>query len=191
MTESLVTATEEVRKRAMDLVQAIMQDEKMDELKKLVSGLNTLEDLCGQPKTVLASLFGFWEEGSPGTGVKIDPAEFWGKDPLDAAKDYLRKLGRAGVKSAAFSEIVAAIRSGGGDPGNEDRLRLSLSRSTYEVAKIGEDRYGLIEFFDHVKRERGGRKKRNGEAPESLVPAASEEGLEEQASGGGPQAPTE
>jgi hypothetical protein len=165
-----------------------MQDEKMDELKKLISGLNTLEDLCGQPKTALASLFGFWDQGSPGAGVKIDPAEFWSKDPLEAAKEYLRRLGRAGIKSATFPEIIAAIRSGGGDPGNEDRLRLSLSRSTYEVAKIGEDRYGLIEFFEYVKRERGGRKKRNGDAAEGSATATSAEEPEGQASVAEPEA---
>ena len=165
MSEALMSAAEEVKKRALVLVQQIMHDGKMAELQKLVAGLNTLEELCGQPKTKVESLFGFTLAESP--SLQIQPDEFYGLDPLEAAKQYLKKIGRSGSKSAAFLDIVAGIRSGGGDPGNEDRLRISLARSTYEVAKIGEDRYGLVEFFDHIKRERSPKKKKNGATSEA------------------------
>ncbi len=58
-----------------------------------------------------------------------------------------------------IDEIVQAVRAGGGRIDSEEDLRLSLSRSTYEVAKISENMYGLVEFYAHIKRERGKKKK--------------------------------
>jgi len=167
MSDSLKVAAEEVRKRALDLVQSIVQDEKMTELKKLVAGLNTLEDLSGQPKTGLAALFNLTPEVA---ALTIAPDEFYGLEPLIAAKEYLKKIGKTGTKSAQFGDIVTAIKAGGGDPGNEDKLRVSLARSTYEVVKIGEDRYGLVEFFEHVERKRGAKKKRGDNSSDSDSP---------------------
>jgi hypothetical protein len=170
MNESLVAAAEEVKKRAVVLAQEIIQGDKMVELRKLVAGLNTLEDLCGQPKTALSLFFAFSEEEH---SVTISPEEFYDLDPLEAAKRYMKKLGALGLKSATVGQIVNAIREGGGDPGNEDKLRLSLARSTYEVAKIGDDRFGLVEVLG-IKRERSGKKKRNGVAQDGAP--ASEQG---------------
>jgi hypothetical protein len=42
---------------------------------------------------------------------------------------------------------------------NRDELRLSLSRSTVEIYKAGDDVYGLVENFPNVKRGTPGRKK--------------------------------
>ena len=69
-----------------------------------------------------------------------------------------------------MAEIMSGIKSGGGETGSEDTLRLSLARSTVEIAKIGDDLCGLLEFFPHIKRGRPGRKKKNG-AKEDGAPA--------------------
>ncbi|HEY4258284.1 MAG TPA: hypothetical protein VGM66_13810, partial [Candidatus Udaeobacter sp.] len=129
----------------------------MASIVKLHGAINQLEDLAGQKRTSLAMVlnFGTAAEETPDaeqrSAIRVEPHEFYGLDALEAAKRYLHKVGPS-RKSALFTDIVSAIKNGGGDPGNEDKLRLSLSRSTYEVAKIGDDRYGLLEFFPHVKR---------------------------------------
>jgi hypothetical protein len=46
----------------------------------------------------------------------------------------------------------------GGVQGNKETLRMSLSRSTWDVAKVGDDLYGLLEFYPHVKRGAKGKK---------------------------------
>jgi hypothetical protein len=57
------------------------------------------------------------------------------------------------------SGLVGRWVTGGADAGNEEKLRMSLARSTWDMAKIGEDLFGLLEFYPHIKR---GRKKKNG-----------------------------
>src|SRR2546421_189104 len=60
-----------------------------------------------------------------------------------------------GIK-AQVANVVDAIRT---DP-RLDKLRVSLARSTFEVAKVGDDRFGLLEYYPHVKRGTPGRKKK-------------------------------
>lgn len=179
MSDTLMSATEEVRSKVAKLASEILDDPRMGDLRKLLAGLNTLEDLCGQPKTAMASLFNFG--GADKTEVPIEPHEFYGKEPLDAAKRYLKKRGDAGEISAPFGDIVAAIKRGGGDPGNEDRLKVSLARSTWDVAKIGDERFGLLEFFPDIKR---GAKKKNGRdkdaASATIAAAPTTEGEREE-----------
>lgn len=83
--------------------------------------------------------------------VRFD--EFYGVPTLDAAKRYLRKAPDA----RPFDEIVQAVRAGGGKVDNEEELKKGLSRSTFDIVKIG-DRYGAIEKYPHIKR--GGAKRR-------------------------------
>ena len=145
------------------LVSELKSDPRLASIRKLHGAVNQLEDLAQRPRTSIASLLDFGlSDGEALTGeahISISPHEFFGLEPLEAAKRYLKKIGPT-RKSALFAEIVSAIRAGGSDPGNEDKLRISLSRSTFEVAKIGDDRYGLLEFFPHVKRGTPGRKKK-------------------------------
>ena len=56
---------------------------------------------------------------------------------------------------------MAAIQAGGGDPGNEEKLRVSPSGSV----KIGDNRFGLLEFYPHVKR---GKRKKTGPVKMSI-----------------------
>jgi hypothetical protein len=69
---------------------------------------------------------------------------------LEAAKRFIKKRGRA----CTLDEIVSGICAGGCQDVKEEELGKSLSRSTLEVAKVGEDLYGLVEFYPEVKRER-------------------------------------
>lgn len=138
----------------------IKSDPKISEACKLLQGLNALEDIGEQPHTTLGSILQFGGEQSDAGIVarSIRPDEFYGLEPLEAAKRVLRKLGR----SATMAEIMNGIKAGGGETGAEDSLRLSLARSTVEIAKIGDDLFGLLEFFPHIKRGKPGRKKKNG-----------------------------
>ncbi len=159
MSDTLIAASEEVKRKIQDLAQQILQDERMAELKKLLTGLNTLEDLCSQPRTQMGTFFDFGPLESSSISA-IKPDEFYGLEPVQAAKRYLRKIG----KSASLRDIVSALKSGGCDPGNDRVFALSLARSTMEIAKIGDDLFGLVEFYPHLKRERGPRKKKgNGD----------------------------
>lgn len=150
-----------IKLQASNLVEQIRTDPKIASLRKLQVALNSLEDLAGYPRTSMGMLLQFENDtdetsGSNSAGA---PDEFYGLEPLEAAKRFLHKVGPV-RKSADFNEIVRAIRAGGGDPGNEDKLRVSLARSTVEVAKVGDDRFGLLEFYPHVKRGTPGRKKK-------------------------------
>ena len=161
MSEPLIAAAEEVRRQIQVLAGEILQDGRMAEMRRLLTGLNTLEDLSGQPKTALSSVFNFGEAAATQQETRIEPDEFYGLDALEAAKRYLKKRGKA----VPFTEILAAVRSGGCDVGNEAKLRMSLARSTWDIAKVGEDRFGLLEFYPHVKR---GGKKKNGAMKDSV-----------------------
>jgi hypothetical protein len=125
----------------------------------------------------LSALLGLSAESS---GPKISEWEFAGMPPLDAAKSYLRMIAPK-RKAAKVDEIIAALEQGGLKGANREDLRISLSRSTYEVYKVSDDLYGLLEFFPHVKRERGASKKKAaaGETTENGVPAedATEQAL--------------
>jgi hypothetical protein len=160
MSQALLSAVEELRSSVALLAHAIREDERISEIRKLLSTLNGLEDLCGQERTSLGSILSFEEsEDAPARGPLIQPDEFYGLDALVAAKKFLKKRGKA----VPFRDIVAAIKAGGGEPGNEDKLKVSLARSTWDIAKIGEDMFGLLEFYPHVKR--GKKKTPSGKEP--------------------------
>ena len=148
MDDTLKAAADQVKQQLRDKVEAIKADPQMAEVLKLQKGLNSLEDILGEPYTSLSELFGL---DSAEVGVK--PGEFYGLEPLDAAKRYLKKRGGS---PRSLVDIVEALKMGGCSASRDD-LRLSLSRSTYDIVKAGEDLYGLIEYFPHVKR---GRKKK-------------------------------
>ena len=168
MNEALNNAIEELKKQVNSLTAQIIADGRMAELQKLLTALNTLEGLCGQSKTTLGEIFSFGPVASVKPGIHVEPDEFVGLEPLEAAKRYLKKP----KKAALIQDIVAAIRAGGGDPGNEEKLKVSLARSTWDVIKIGDDRFGLLEFYPHIKR---GKKKKNGVAKDEAPDSASGE----------------
>ena len=158
MSEALEQAIEAVRNEAKALADQINGDSRIVDLKKKVKALNTLEELMSHPKTSIGDLLDLGiAVPVAGSIHDLEPDEFYGKEPLEAAKLYLRKRG----KPASLAEIIAGIRAGGGTPGPETALRTSLTRSTYQIAKINDDLYGLVEFYPGgLKRGRGTKKKR-------------------------------
>jgi hypothetical protein len=159
MASTLMLAIEQLRKEVKELADSIKGDPRISELLRRITALNTLEELESQDKTSLGGLLDFGAIAPVNhytPAVTIEPDEFYRKDALEAAKLFLRKKGRP----ASLREIMDGIRSGGGNPGPEATLRTSLTRSTYQIAKVSEDFFGLVEFYEA---KRGRRKKNEGD----------------------------
>lgn len=144
MSDAITLAITEVRKQLEEKTAELRASPELAELLKLLHALNTLEELAGQEQTSLINVLGL--QNSNGIAIRSD--EFYELQPLQAAKKYLKKRGEA----RPLAEIIEGIRKGGGRVDSEDELRMSLSRSTYEIAKVGHDLYGLVEFYPHVRR---------------------------------------
>ncbi len=135
-------------------VATIKSEPSWAEVEKLYRALGTIEELAEAPHTSLVELFGIDDgAGAGGKFVRVKDGEFYGLEPLDAAKRFLKRKGEA----ANLTAIIEALKTGG-VKADEDTLRLSLSRSTWDVAKVGEDLYGLLEFYPHIKRGAKGKK---------------------------------
>ncbi len=161
MDDSIRLAAEKLRQELDQKVEKLKADPIMAEVLRLHTALNTLEDLLQEPHTSLAVIFGMDKSSE----VQIRADEFYGLQPLEAAKKYLRKAGEA----RPFQEIVEAIVKGACRVSDEDTLRRSLIRSTADVAKVSEDLFGLVEFYEHVKR--GKRRTTSATAEVQYVPA--------------------
>jgi hypothetical protein len=153
MPDAVETVVLDVRGKIAEQVAALQGDATWREIKRLHAVLNALEEFLSAPKTDLVTVLGLGASDQP----KIKPYEFAGIPPLEAAKQYLRKIAPQ-QKAASLDEIIAALDFGN-LKANRDDLRTSLSRSTVEIYKAGEDIYGLVENFPHIKRGSPGRKK--------------------------------
>lgn len=130
-------------------IMELRDDPKMALIIESHRKLNDLENMLDRPKTSLAELFGL--EVSDKNEAKFAPAridEYYSLQPLEAAKRYLKKKGSA----ATLDEIVAAIKAGGCKVNSAANLRKTLTRSTWQVAKVGKDAFGLVEFYGGRKR---------------------------------------
>lgn len=172
MSGSLTETIEKLKSEIGGHVTIIRSNPSWAEVEKLYRALGTIEELADAPHTSLVELFGI-EDSAAGKNVRVKQGEFYGLEPLDAAKRFLKRKGEA----ATLDEIVAAIQTGGIVLPSKDNLRLSLSRSTWDVAKVGEDLYGLLEFYPHVKRGAKGKKAAaavNGSEPVAAAVVAEE-----------------
>ena len=83
----------------------------------------------------------------------IRPDEFFGMSQNDAAKAYLRKMGRA----ISMDELVTALQRGGAKLGGADpkkTLYVSMSRNPKkEFVWPSKDHIGLAEFYDRKNLE--------------------------------------
>jgi hypothetical protein len=161
MPDALENAVIDLRGKIAEQVATLQAEASWREIRRLHAAINALEDIREMPRTDLASILGIGAEDRP----KISKYEFAGLPPLEAAKQYLRKIA-PNQKAASLDEIVTALESGN-LKANRDELRISLSRSTTEIYKTGEDIYGLVENFPHIKRGTPGRKRSataNGQA---------------------------
>ncbi len=153
MPDALENAVLDLKGKITEQVAALQAEASWREIKRLHTALNALEEYRNLPKTDLATVLGFNSDDRP----KIKPYEFAGQPPLEAAKQYLRKIAPI-QKAASLDEIITALEAGSLKASRDD-LRTSLSRSTVEIYKAGEDIYGLVENFPHIKRGTPGRKK--------------------------------
>ncbi|MBV8518154.1 MAG: hypothetical protein JO197_12200 [Acidobacteria bacterium] len=182
MSDAILAAAEELKRKIDEKVMAMKADPSMAEVLRLQQGLNALEEIVGQPKSTLAQLFGLDAPtaDSGASGYSIRPDEYYGLDGLDAAKRYLKRRGQA----RPFREIVEAIRRGGCKVDNESELKVRMARSTYEVAVLPDEHYGLVEFYPHLKRGKGTKKRAAGGAAEVVSavndPANDDEEHEEE-----------
>src|SRR5574340_115747 len=130
MDGNLKPAMDLIRAQAEAVAEKIKTDPRITEMRKLLQSLNALEELSGEPSTTLGSLlrFGGDEDSASSSGLVTRPDEFYGLEPLEAAKRVLKKLGR----SATIGEIMTGIKAGGGETGSPESLQLSLARSTVE-----------------------------------------------------------
>ena len=151
MDENLSVAVEALRKKAASQAEILRSSPEMGELIKIHAALNTIEDLCGAERTGLSDLLGVANSSKP---IQREPlvrvGEFFGKQPLEAAKIYLRKKGQP----ANFNEIVDNLAFGSCEVVNKNELRVSLGRSTFEIAKLSEDDFGLLDWYPDVKKTR-------------------------------------
>lgn len=158
MTETLRNAQAEIREQLVNAIEVLKEYDRMQEIIKLHQGLNTLEELTGDPRTSLSEIFAEAFGFETDSALHVRPGEFFGRDQLKAAKMYLK---RKGEKGASFREIVRAIKDGGAKVTSEEKLKVSLGRSTLDIAKVGLEHYALLEFFPHAQR---GNKRRKSES---------------------------
>lgn len=156
MSQALNAAVEELRAQLAASIETLKEDPKMSEVLKLHAALNTMEGLIGMSPTSLSAAFALEPT------MIVPPGEFYGMNSLKAAKRFLKMKGKAG---ASLTEIVAAVRTGGAKIESVDKLRVSLGRSTSDVAKVGPDHYALLEFYPHVQRGKKGKTTELGSSP--------------------------
>jgi hypothetical protein len=182
MTDEIRVAADAVRRQLEAKVETIKADPALVEATKLEKALNGLEDLLGERRTVLAHLLGFAGEAGIAATVaptSVRPDEFAGLEQLEAAKKYLRRF----TNARSFQEIVGALRNGGGETVDEEKLRVALGKSNWDVKKFG-DHYGMKVNYP------GGGRRGKAKAPEGGAPTggatldagATDEGEEGEAS---------
>jgi hypothetical protein len=128
------------------------RQQKLDEVRAIELMIRQLEIDLGESPTVEALAV---EEGSANqsraVGLRsigpIRPDEFFGMSQNDAARAYLRKVGRA----ISMDELVAALQKGGATLGGADpkkTLYVSMSRNPKkEFVWPSKDHIGLAEFY--------------------------------------------
>ena len=88
--------------------------------------------------------------------MMINPGDFLGWEPLKAAKEYLRRKN----KPATLDEIIEGIQGGSAVVANREKLRTSLGRSSFEIAKLSDDTFGLLDWYPQEKQNRAGGKRK-------------------------------
>jgi len=152
MSDELTGAIAALKSKAQSQVEALRSLPEMAELIKVHSALNTLEGLCGTPKTPLSDLFGL-ESSEPAEkqSALVKPGEFFGKKPLEAAKIYLKRRSR---EPATLEEIVENLAIGSCEVKSKEDLRVSLGRSTFEIARLNDNLFGMLEWYPDVMNQR-------------------------------------
>ncbi len=178
MDDAISAAADNIREQIQEKVDQVKSNPLMAEIVKLQAALNGLETLLGRPTTPLAQFFGLDLSSTTAPSAAIAPDEYVNVPALDAAKRYLRKVGKP---ARPFADIVRGVRSGGGVVNYEDKLRIQMVRSN-DVKKVGEDLFGLNEWYPARK---GRPPAEGGKAPRgtSLTELSDEGGDNDQPEG--------
>lgn len=182
MANPLEAAADKLREEISAHLEELKANPLIVEIQKKQKALNSLEELLGVPLTKTSKIFALGASLQEGEPVPVEPDEFVHLSMLEAAKLYLRK---AGKPARTIGEIIGAIRSGGGIVTAEDRLKIQLVRSTAEVKKVGEDRFGLLEWYPARKGRPPGSAGRSAEADEPDELAEEQQAGEELPAGTG------
>lgn len=171
MADDVTKKLDELRRRA---------SEHYHEARATIAMMNTLETVWELPLTVLedleTSVLGepsqsvsvapgrqpearFTSQSPRRASLSIRPDEYFGVEPMEAAKMFMRSVGHA----VMFDEITDAVQKGGAATKGadwRDNLEISLKRSPYQVITVADKTYGLAEFYteDQLKRFRTNRK---------------------------------
>src|SRR5207245_6093181 len=109
----------------MEKVNILKGNPVMADVLKLHTALNHVEDVESVPRTSLAQLFDLESSSQHGEATPVptlvQPGQYFDKTPLDAAKDYLMRRGKA----ATLDEIMDALKTGSCDPGPREKFALS------------------------------------------------------------------
>jgi len=150
MSDAMRQAVDELRAKVSELAKDIRGDPRMQDALRQLAVLNGMEQLIGESPTTLGDLLDL-ESQKADSKPSLAPDEFHLLEPLEAAKRYLRLVGKP---ARTLDEIVAAITTHGGRVPSTGKLKTQLTRSTYQVAKVGKDRWGLAEWYKERKQAR-------------------------------------
>ena len=182
MSETLQKAKAELRTKIRDLVAEIKADPRMGQVLSHQAALNGIERVLGEAETSLSTLFSLPSGEAVNSQPLLAEDEFVNQNQLEAAKAYLRKVGKP---PRTIEEIIEAVNTHGGKVTNPKDLPIQLARSTYQVQKVGE-KWGLVEWYQGRKRprrskggalieEEGGREEtEESEQPEAPVSNSAE-----------------
>src|SRR5205814_1645871 len=98
--DSLKIAATDLKGKVSGLIDELRSDERFAQIQKTITALHSLEDLIGEPRTQLEGIWANASAPAHRMTIQTRPDEFYGLEPLDAAKKVLKKIGR----SAKFSE---------------------------------------------------------------------------------------
>jgi hypothetical protein len=157
--EGVVMENKEHLQRTLEHYRQLRQ-QKLEEIRPIEMMIRQLELDLGESPTIdnAASREATAPSASgiavgPGIGTIIRPDEFFGMSQNDAAKAFLRKMGRA----IPFADLVTALQKGGAKLGGADpskTLYVSLARNPKkEFVWPSSDHISLAEFYG--RRESG------------------------------------
>jgi hypothetical protein len=173
MSEELLASIETLKSKAQSHISELKALPQMTALLKIHTAMNTIEGLCGIDPTSLSELFGLDEVKATSVRRLVSVGEFFGKGPLEAAKLFLKKKN----SPASLDEIVENLTFGSCEVKNKQELRISLSRSTFEIARLNDDNFGLLDWYPEEKQKRSwSNKKKPASGPSGSDPPAFPEG---------------
>jgi hypothetical protein len=152
-------AEAESLKAALDVLKSRLQT-KIEEAQRLEMMIRELEsEASGQPaepgdsaaSAYLGTLLPAAPSSQQGTrDVEIRPDEFFGMSHGDAAKAYLKRMGRA----VLTEDLLEALKKGGcriGGANPKKGLYIALVRNVREFVPVGNGYIGLREFYPAKK----------------------------------------